>query len=317
MSGLFPPPRDMLDSMLGSIRDNYALSAQTIADSFGLANGKWKDFVADRCSFSERMIAGLNHAKFAEKTFGKNPAVEPITNELASLHLPALIEAYTSAYETRKPLAENWMDSWERFYAYVLRDCVQTMYFSRWMRGHSPEAVGLMNKLAGQLAQAPMEWPEVCEAQRQLERLEIFAWTALRTRQCAPKHAVHIPLQTRKKAILYLKNLEKLVKSELKRPKWRNDLARDHLDQALLNIENALLQYLDGEQRFGGTMDVTMKAEVQQRWDVCGAKSSNCTVSDKRKLRECAKCHTVRYCCPEHQKQHWKEHKPTCFAPAY
>lgn len=77
--------------------------------------------------------------------------------QLASVHLPALIEAYTHAYETRKPLESNWMDSWERYYAYVLNDCMQTMFFSRWMRGHSPEAAGLMNKLAGQLAQAPME----------------------------------------------------------------------------------------------------------------------------------------------------------------
>jgi hypothetical protein len=77
--------------------------------------------------------------------------------QLASAHLPALIEAYTHAYETRKPLESNWMDSWERYYAYVLNDCMQTMFFSRWMRGHSPEAAGLMNKLAGQLAQAPVE----------------------------------------------------------------------------------------------------------------------------------------------------------------
>ncbi|KAJ7817747.1 hypothetical protein B0H14DRAFT_3148154 [Mycena olivaceomarginata] len=317
MSNFFPPPTDMLSTMLGSMRDDYPLSAQNIAETFGLVDGKWKDFVADRCSFGERMMAGLNHGKFCQSTFGKNPAIEPLTNELASVHLPALIEAYTHAYETRKPLESNWMDSWERYYAYVLNDCMQTMFFSRWMRGHSPEAAGLMNKLAGQLAQAPMEWPEVCEAQRQLERLGIFMWAALRTRQCARKHAVHIPRETREKVIPYLKNLKKLVNSELRRPKWRKDLAEDHLKFALLNIDNALMHYFDGEQRFGGTRDVTMKGEVDQRWDVCAAKASLCTVSDKRKLRECSKCHTVRYCCPEHQRAHWKEHKGTCFAPAF
>ncbi|KAJ6459467.1 hypothetical protein C8R47DRAFT_139973 [Mycena vitilis] len=77
------------------------------------------------------------------------------------------------------------------------------------------------------------------------------------------------------------------------------------------------MQYFDGEQRFGGKRDITMKAEVQQRWDVCAAKSTDCTASNKRQLRECARCHTVRYCCPEHQREHWKEHKPTCFPPAY
>jgi CRISPR/Cas system-associated exonuclease Cas4 (RecB family) len=70
------------------------------------------------------------------------------------------------------------------------------------------------------------QWPEVCEAQRQLERLAIFMWTALRTRQCAAKHAVHIPLETRQKGIPYLKNLRKLVTSELKRPKWRKGACR-------------------------------------------------------------------------------------------
>ncbi|KAJ7882281.1 hypothetical protein B0H13DRAFT_2048275 [Mycena leptocephala] len=317
MPDLFPPPTDLLSSMLGSMRDNYPFSSNSLAESFGLVDGKWKDFVADKCTFGQRMIGGLNHGKFCQQTFGRNPATEPLTNEFAAVHLPVLIEAYTSAYEIRKPLESNWMDSWERYYAYVLNDAVQTMYFSRWMRGHSPEANGLMTKLAGQIAQTPMEWPEVCEAQRQLERLAIFMWTALRTRQCAAKHAVHIPLETRQKGIPYLKNLRKLVTSELKRPKWRKDLAEDLLTAALKHIDTALIQYFDGEQRFGGTRDVTMKADVQQRWDVCAAKSSNCTEGDKRKLRECARCHTVRYCCPEHQRQHWKEHKGTCFAPAY
>ncbi|KAJ7662983.1 hypothetical protein B0H17DRAFT_1257561 [Mycena rosella] len=317
MPDFFPQPTDMLSSMLGSMRDRDPVSVQSIAESFGLLDGKWKDFVADKCTFGQRMIAGMNHGKFAQKTFGKNPALEPLTNELASLHLPALVQAYISAYEKRKPLAENWMDSWERYYAYVLRDCLNTMYFSRWMRGHPPEAVSLMATLADQIAEFPLEWPEVCEAQRQLERLEIFMWVALRTRQCAPKHAVHISLETRTKAITYLKNLKKLVTSELKTPKWRKDLAKDHLTMALNHIENALMHYLDGEQRFGGKSDLTGKPDHDQRWDVCGAKSSNCSVSDKHKLRECAKCHTVRYCCPEHQRQHWKEHKPTCFAPAY
>ncbi|KAJ7472658.1 hypothetical protein FB451DRAFT_300561 [Mycena latifolia] len=317
MPDFFPPPTDMLSGILGTMRDAEPVSAQSIAESFGLLDGKWKDFVADKCTFGQRMIAGMNHGKFVQKTFGKNPALEPITNEFASLHLPALVQAYTSAHEKRKPLSDNWMDSWERYYADVLYDCLQTMYFSRWMRGHPPEATTLMKTLAGQLAEYPLEWPEVCEAQRQLGRLKIFLWAALRTRQCAPKYAVHIPLETRMKAIPYLKNLKKLVTSELKHPKWRKDLAEDNLTPALRNIDLALMNYFEGEHRFGGKLDLTGEGEVDQRWDVCGAKSSSCTVSDKHKLRECAKCHTVRYCCPEHQRQHWKQHKPTCFAPAY
>jgi hypothetical protein len=53
----------MLSTMLGSMRDDYPLSAQNIAETFGLVDGKWKDFVADRCSFGERMMAGLNVRK--------------------------------------------------------------------------------------------------------------------------------------------------------------------------------------------------------------------------------------------------------------
>ncbi|KAJ7153689.1 hypothetical protein C8R46DRAFT_1119608 [Mycena filopes] len=229
-----------------------------------------------------------------------------------------MIEAYVASFEQRTPLEQHWMDSYERYYADLLASCVQTVYFSRWMRGHSDAANALMNTLAGQLAQLPIaEWTGPYEAQRQIQRLKIFVYAALRARQCAPKHAVHIPLETREKVIPFLKNLRKLVTNELRTPKWRKDLAEDFLKPALINITNSLQQYFDGEQRFGGTRDLTMKADVKQRWDVCAAKSSQCTVSDKKKLRECAKCHTVRYCCPEHQRAHWKEHKPTCFVPSY
>ncbi|KAJ7253498.1 hypothetical protein C8J57DRAFT_625591 [Mycena rebaudengoi] len=307
----------MLSGMLGAMRDMQPISALALAESFGLLDGKWKDFVEDRCTFSQRMIGGMNHGKFSNLTFGRNPATEPITNEFAALYLPEMIQAYAAAYETRTPLANNWMDSWERYYAYVMRDCVQTMYFSRWMRGHSPESNGLMVRFAEQLARFPLEWPDSCEAQRQIERLRIFVSVALRTRQCSPKHAVHIPLETRLKVIPWLKNLEKLVKKEIKTPRWRSEIALSHLENALANIKNSLMQYFDGEQRFGGTRDLTMHAEFKQRWDVCGAKSTDCGASNKRQLRECGKCHTVRYCCPEHQKEHWKEHESTCFSPVY
>ena len=31
----------------------------------------------------------------------------------------------------------------------------------------------------------------------------------------------------------------------------------------------------------------------------------------------CARCRLARYCCAEHQKQHWKEHKDECEVWAY
>jgi hypothetical protein len=56
----FPPPTDMLSGMLGAIRDMEPISALALAESFGLLDGKWKDFVEDKCSFAQRMIGGMN-----------------------------------------------------------------------------------------------------------------------------------------------------------------------------------------------------------------------------------------------------------------
>jgi hypothetical protein len=85
--------------MLGSMRDNYPFSSNSLAESFSLVDGKWKDFVADKCTFGQRMIGGLNvrkylpgsdiplksiyqHGKFCQQTFGRNPATEQLTNEV-------------------------------------------------------------------------------------------------------------------------------------------------------------------------------------------------------------------------------------------
>jgi hypothetical protein len=75
---------------------------------------------------------------------------------------------------------------------------------------------------------------------------------------------VHIPLETRQKVIPWLKNLEKLVKKEIKTPRWRSEIALSHLENALANIKNSLMQYFDGEQRFGGTRDLTCVVSVSQ-----------------------------------------------------
>jgi hypothetical protein len=50
----------MLSGMLGAMRDMQPISALALAESFGLLDGKWKDFVEDRCTFSQRMIGGMN-----------------------------------------------------------------------------------------------------------------------------------------------------------------------------------------------------------------------------------------------------------------
>lgn len=47
---------------------------------------------------------------------------------------------------------------------------------------------------------------------------------------------------------------------------------------------------------------------VPQQCAVCSVEQC----SDGRKLRSCARCRVVFYCCKEHQKMHWKEHKRVC-----
>ncbi|CAG9864920.1 unnamed protein product [Phyllotreta striolata] len=39
---------------------------------------------------------------------------------------------------------------------------------------------------------------------------------------------------------------------------------------------------------------------------------AKCEVCDKQASHRCSSCHNARYCCREHQKAHWKQHKPNC-----
>lgn len=41
-------------------------------------------------------------------------------------------------------------------------------------------------------------------------------------------------------------------------------------------------------------------------------KCNMCGVIDEGKLSKCSRCKDAWYCCREHQKEHWKEHKPLC-----
>eukprot|EP00727_Mastigamoeba_balamuthi_P007675 m51a1_g3528 hypothetical protein (265) ;mRNA; r:936255-937132 len=41
-----------------------------------------------------------------------------------------------------------------------------------------------------------------------------------------------------------------------------------------------------------------------------------CAVCGIAATSRCSRCHSVAYCCAAHQRQHWKEHKPSCRAPS-
>jgi len=48
----------------------------------------------------------------------------------------------------------------------------------------------------------------------------------------------------------------------------------------------------------------------------CGADGCNETESSTGSLKLCTRCKNIRYCCAEHQKEHWREHKAECSDPA-
>ncbi|KAJ7629476.1 hypothetical protein DFH06DRAFT_1338356 [Mycena polygramma] len=68
------------------------------------------------------------------------------------------------------------------------------------------------------------------------------------------------------------------------------------------------------------TLDRDFKTirKLIKNWDVCGLPSCNV----RKNLKTCARCHTVRYCSPDHQKADWAtangiRHQKICFEIAY
>ena len=43
-----------------------------------------------------------------------------------------------------------------------------------------------------------------------------------------------------------------------------------------------------------------------------GARAAGCGKCGKAADKRCGSCHQVSYCCPEHQKADWKEHRKVC-----
>ncbi|KAF9043493.1 hypothetical protein BDZ89DRAFT_1199231 [Hymenopellis radicata] len=65
-------------------------------------------------------------------------------------------------------------------------------------------------------------------------------------------------------------------------------------------------------------LDVKGMRNILKNWDNCAYPGCRATAD----LKACARCRTVRYCSPEHQKEHWKKeggaaHKLVCFKTIY
>ncbi|KAI0034171.1 hypothetical protein K488DRAFT_46051 [Vararia minispora EC-137] len=52
-----------------------------------------------------------------------------------------------------------------------------------------------------------------------------------------------------------------------------------------------------------------MREEKARCGNACGRKED-----EKTTLRHCSRCHSIRYCSQECQRQHWKVHKPSCYS---
>ncbi|KAL7411648.1 hypothetical protein BDY24DRAFT_395602 [Mrakia frigida] len=52
--------------------------------------------------------------------------------------------------------------------------------------------------------------------------------------------------------------------------------------------------------------------------EAAGVATGNCTkLKDGEEMMACGKCKSIRYCCREHQRAHWKKHKKSCWEPIW
>ena len=54
------------------------------------------------------------------------------------------------------------------------------------------------------------------------------------------------------------------------------------------------------------------KSTFRRACALCGSGTFKSEDPTQQKLKKCDSCHSARYCCRDHQKQHWSVHKPIC-----
>ncbi|KAJ7207934.1 hypothetical protein GGX14DRAFT_521734 [Mycena pura] len=86
-------------------------------------------------------------------------------------------------------------------------------------------------------------------------------------------------------------------------------------NQLLGNVCIRLLAWFSGTKEFERASNMVRKNS--KNWDVCGLPL--CSI--RTDLKICKRCHTVRYCCVEHQRADWStsgsKHKLYCFETEY
>jgi len=93
-----------------------------------------------------------------------------------------------------------------------------------------------------------------------------------------------------------------------------NTLANnDTAAAAAYAVGNATTAVNNNTDSSAGIRKLTKYVDVKKgKCAICGAKSNTDTAGGQ--LQECARCHSVVYCCREHQVLHWKKggHKQEC-----
>ncbi|KAJ7721744.1 hypothetical protein DFH07DRAFT_857579 [Mycena maculata] len=92
--------------------------------------------------------------------------------------------------------------------------------------------------------------------------------------------------------------------------------SRRYHGQFLGDVSSRMIAFVSGEPTLDQEFNRVRRS--YKNWDVCGLPSCNV----RKALKVCARCQTVRYCSPDHQRIDWSQgagslHKYSCFRTEY
>jgi hypothetical protein len=98
--------------------------------------------------------------------------------------------------------------------------------------------------------------------------------------------------------------------------KLRSELFRDHLSVRSIWTLNIIYLVHRGtlkDDMMNGFLIID--GNGIQNFEDGYKKQTLCGLCNKKASQKCSRCLTTYYCCVEHQKEHWKEHKKACELP--